>query len=74
MSSVERNLPYLELEKRSRPLPYEHGTGVGSRNSNNDDADDDHKESWGQDLERGAMEEGFIRKTVTIDQTSRTII
>lgn len=56
---VERNEPYMELEKRNKALP----SGPG---------DSDDGNTWKGDIERGNLGGEFIFKTVTIDLTCRS--
>ncbi|KAL8670228.1 MAG: hypothetical protein Q9168_005216 [Polycauliona sp. 1 TL-2023] len=59
-NSVERKEPYIELEKRrNEQLPPAPG-------------DSSDGESWKRDIERGILDDEYIYKTVTIDQTYRS--
>ncbi len=57
---VERREPYIELEESDDRFP----PGKDDRNGG---------DPWKDDMERGVLEDEFIYKTVTIDQTYKTM-
>ncbi|KAL8868635.1 MAG: hypothetical protein Q9174_004860 [Haloplaca sp. 1 TL-2023] len=65
-STLDRQKPYIELGERDR-------TGNSAVAVSYDQESKDSEQRWKHDVEGRATEDGLIRKTVTIDQTSRAI-
>ena len=65
-TTLERQKPYIELGERDR-------SGNPAVAVSYDQESKDSEQGWKCDVERRAAEDGLIRKTVTIDQTSSVI-